>query len=59
MARGWPTTWQDERVNWAAELGLPAVQLYVTASNTRAMRFYERQGFSPAQVIMRTLLPVG
>ena len=46
-------------LNWAAELGLPAVQLYVTASNARAMRFYERQGFNPAQVIMRTLLPVG
>jgi GNAT superfamily N-acetyltransferase len=46
-------------LSWAAELGLPAVQLYVTASNARAMRFYERQGFNPAQVIMRTLLPVG
>jgi GNAT superfamily N-acetyltransferase len=49
----------DRALSWAAELGLPAVQLYVTASNTRAMRFYERQGFSPAQVIMRTLLPGG
>jgi GNAT superfamily N-acetyltransferase len=46
-------------LDWAAELGLPAMQLYVTASNTRAMRFYERQGFSPSQVIMRTLLPGG
>jgi GNAT superfamily N-acetyltransferase len=46
-------------LNWATELGLPAVQLYVTASNARAMRFYERQGFSASQVIMRSLLPAG
>jgi GNAT superfamily N-acetyltransferase len=45
--------------DWAASLGLPAVQLYVTASNTRAVSFYERMGFHPAQSVMRTLLPVG
>jgi GNAT superfamily N-acetyltransferase len=44
--------------DWAAALGLPAVQLYVTASNTRAVRFYERQGFRPAQAVMRTLVPL-
>jgi GNAT superfamily N-acetyltransferase len=43
--------------DWAAELGLPAVQLFVTASNARAIAFYERQGFRPAQAVMRTLLP--
>jgi GNAT superfamily N-acetyltransferase len=42
--------------SWATELGLPAVQLYVTASNTRAVSFYERQGFRPAQSVMRTVL---
>ena len=49
----------DRAVGWAAERGLPAVQLSVTASNARAMHFYERQGFCPAQAIMRTLLPAG
>lgn len=49
----------DRAFDWAAELGMPAVQLYVTASNTRAIRFYERQGFRPAQTIMRTLLAGG
>jgi GNAT superfamily N-acetyltransferase len=42
---------------WAAGLGMPVVQLYVTASNSRAIRFYERQGFRPAQAIMRAVLP--
>ena len=46
-------------LKWATDLGMPAVQLYVTASNTRAMSFYERQGFRSAQMVMRTLLPVG
>jgi GNAT superfamily N-acetyltransferase len=42
--------------DWAADLGLAALQLHATASNTRAMRFYERQGFRPAQAVMRALL---
>lgn len=42
---------------WAIELGLPALQLYVTASNARAINFYERQGFRQAQAVMRTMLP--
>jgi GNAT superfamily N-acetyltransferase len=46
-------------LDWAAERDLAAVQLYVTASNSRAISFYERQGFRSAQVVMRTLLPVG
>jgi GNAT superfamily N-acetyltransferase len=41
---------------WAADRGLPVVQLYVTASNARALRFYERHGFRPAQVILRAVL---
>jgi GNAT superfamily N-acetyltransferase len=45
--------------DWADERDLTAVQLYVTASNTRAISFYERQGFRSAQAVMRTLLPVG
>jgi GNAT superfamily N-acetyltransferase len=44
--------------DWAAERDLTAVQLYVTASNTRAISFYERQGFQSAQAVMRTLLPI-
>jgi GNAT superfamily N-acetyltransferase len=43
--------------DWATELGLDAVQLFVTASNERAITFYERHGFQPAQTVMRTLLP--
>lgn len=45
--------------DWAAGLGMPAVQLYVTATNARALRFYERQGFQQAQAVMRVLLPAG
>jgi GNAT superfamily N-acetyltransferase len=48
----------ERACTWAADLGLPAVQLYVTASNTRALSFYERQGFRPAQAVMRAMLPV-
>jgi GNAT superfamily N-acetyltransferase len=46
-------------LNWAAELSLPSVQLFVTATNARALRFYERQGFRPAQAILRRMLPAG
>lgn len=45
-------------LDWATERGLSAVQLYVTTCNTRAISFYERQGFRSAQTVMRTLLPV-
>jgi GNAT superfamily N-acetyltransferase len=44
-------------VDWAEALGMSALQLYVTATNTRAVRFYEQQGLHPAQTIMRTQLP--
>jgi ribosomal protein S18 acetylase RimI-like enzyme len=41
---------------WAGSVGQRDVQLYVTASNARAIRFYRRQGFCETQVIMRTAL---
>ena len=44
-------------LSWAEDLGQPVVQLYVTASNERAIRFYERQGFRAVQGIMRKALP--
>jgi len=31
--------------NWAAERGIKSVRAEVTEGNTRALRFYERQGF--------------
>ena len=37
---------------WADRLGQPVVQLYVTASNERAIRFYQREGFHQTQAIM-------
>jgi ribosomal protein S18 acetylase RimI-like enzyme len=37
-------------------LGQPVVQLYVTASNERALRFYQREGFHQAQAILRRVL---
>ncbi len=44
-------------LSWAEDLGQPVVQLYVTAGNERAIRFYERQGFRAVQGIMRRALP--
>ena len=38
---------------WTASAGHDTLQLYVTASNERAIRLYEREGFRPAQFIMR------
>ena len=40
-------------VEWARERGYGRVQLYVTASNDRAKRFYQRLGFRPVQEIWR------
>ncbi len=43
---------------WAQEHHLHTMQLYVTATNERAQRFYARHGFEPSQQILRrTLLP--
>jgi ribosomal protein S18 acetylase RimI-like enzyme len=36
---------------WAQECGYAEVRLYVTASNERARRFYDRAGFRPIQEI--------
>lgn len=37
--------------DWARECGYEEVRLYVTASNERARRFYDRSGFRPIQEI--------
>lgn len=42
--------------DWAESIGQPVVQLYVTASNERAINFYRREGFSQTQAIMRRVL---
>jgi GNAT superfamily N-acetyltransferase len=41
---------------WAAGMGQPVVQLYVTASNERAIHFYQHAGFRTTQAIMRKVL---
>jgi GNAT superfamily N-acetyltransferase len=42
--------------DWAETLGLPRVQLYVTASNVRAQSVYAEEGFATSQAIMRKQL---
>jgi ribosomal protein S18 acetylase RimI-like enzyme len=42
--------------DWAETVGQSVVQLYVTASNDRAIRFYQHEGFGETQSIMRKLL---
>jgi len=44
---------------WAETVGQLAVQLYVTSSNERALRFYEHEGFRETQAIMRKVLASG
>jgi len=41
---------------WAESVGQSLVQLYVTASNERAIRFYQHKGFGETQAIMRKVL---
>ncbi|MGZ3676723.1 MAG: N-acetyltransferase family protein [Ktedonobacterales bacterium] len=41
---------------WAESTGQSVVQLYVTASNERAIRFYQHEGFGETQAIMRKVL---
>jgi GNAT superfamily N-acetyltransferase len=43
--------------HWTSGLGIERVQLYVTASNESAQRFYARQDFRPVQAILRKQLP--
>jgi ribosomal protein S18 acetylase RimI-like enzyme len=38
---------------WAESIGQPALQLYVSATKARAIRFYQREGFRESQTIMR------
>lgn len=42
--------------SWADSQGQTIVQLYVTASNERAIRFYQHEGFQTTQEIMRKSL---
>jgi len=42
--------------DWAESVGQFVVQLYVTASNDRAIRFYQHEGFGETQAIMRKVL---
>ena len=46
----------DHAYEWAESMGLPRVQLYVTASNVRAQSVYEDEGFAVTQAIMRKKL---
>jgi GNAT superfamily N-acetyltransferase len=41
----------DAAIEWAAEHGYDRIQLYVTATNVHARRFYARSGFQPIQEI--------
>jgi ribosomal protein S18 acetylase RimI-like enzyme len=41
---------------WANSQGQTVVQLYVTASNERAIRFYQHEGFQTTQEIMRKVI---
>jgi ribosomal protein S18 acetylase RimI-like enzyme len=41
---------------WAESVGQSVLQLYVTASNARAIHFYRRHGFRETQAILRKVL---
>jgi ribosomal protein S18 acetylase RimI-like enzyme len=56
---GLADTLLGQALAWAAERGLPVVQLCVAAGNVRALRFYERNGFCMAQAILRAVLSNG
>lgn len=43
----------ERAYEWALQHRLPVMQLYVTAANEQAQRFYEKQGFATSQIIMR------
>ena len=42
--------------HWAESVDQSVVQLYVTASNERAIHFYQHEGFGETQAIMRKVL---
>lgn len=46
----------EQAYGWAVSRNLPMMQLYVTAANDSARRFYTKQGFANSQVIMRRAL---
>jgi ribosomal protein S18 acetylase RimI-like enzyme len=46
----------NEVCAWAEGIGQSVVQLYVTASNERAIRFYRHEGFGQTQAIMRKVI---
>ncbi len=46
----------DRACEWAESIGQGVIQLYVTASNERAIRFYHHEGFGETQTIMRKVL---
>jgi ribosomal protein S18 acetylase RimI-like enzyme len=54
--RGLAETLLDHACDWANSIGQTTVQLYVTASNERAIRFYQHEGFGETQAIMRKVL---
>jgi ribosomal protein S18 acetylase RimI-like enzyme len=53
---GLAETLLDRACEWAKSIGQAIVQLYVTASNERAIRFYRHEGFCETQAIMRKVL---
>lgn len=46
----------EQAYSWAVSHNLAMMQLYVTAANESARRFYTKQGFADSQVIMRRSL---
>lgn len=46
----------EEVESWASRVGHSVVQLYVTSTNERALKFYRRQGFRQTQAIMRRVI---
>jgi GNAT superfamily N-acetyltransferase len=46
----------DRACDWAESIGQAIVQLDVTASHERAIRFYRHEGFGETQAIMRKVL---
>jgi ribosomal protein S18 acetylase RimI-like enzyme len=54
--RGLAETLLAHACDWAESIGQSVVQLYVTASNERAIRFYRHEGFGETQAIMRKVL---
>jgi|SRR5579871_282784 ribosomal protein S18 acetylase RimI-like enzyme len=54
--RGLAEALLGQACEWANSIHQPVVQLYVTASNERAISFYQHKGFSQTQIIMRKVL---